>query len=113
MPRRGSQSAYTTTGTFRGFAGQGTTWGLANTGGFDCLRTDIINWSASPVAGSASYAWSYHLGLGNQMLSEKGVQGQALALRSGDVLSPAPEPSALLMMSVGVVGLLLRRRVQR
>lgn len=109
----GNESAYTTTGTFRGFEGQGTTWGLANTGGFEGLRTDIVNWSGSTVTGGASYAWSFHLGLGSQMISEKGVQGQALALRSGDVLSPVPEPSALLMMSLGVMGLLLRRRVRR
>lgn len=107
----GNATAYTTAGQFRGWAGQGTSWGLANTAGFTGLQPSNY-WSGSGVTGNASYAWSYHFGLGLQGLNEKGVPMQALALRDGDVLSAVPEPSTWTMAGAGLLmlGWLRRRR---
>lgn len=107
----GNAAAYTTAGQFRGFAGQGTSWGLANTGGFEGLQSAVY-WSGSGVAGNNNYAWSYHFGLGYQSLAEKGVLSQALVLRDGDVLSAVPEPSTWAMAGAGLLclGWLQRRR---
>jgi PEP-CTERM motif len=107
----GNATAYTTDGQFRGWAGQGTSWGLANTAGFDGLQAANY-WSGSGVTGNANYAWSYHFGLGYQSLGEKGVAMQALALRDGDVLSAVPEPSTWAMAGAGLLmlGWLRRRR---
>lgn len=107
----GNASAYTTTGTFRGWAGQGTSWGLAQTAGFTGLQPGNY-WSGSGVAGNANYGWTYHFGLGLQSLQEKGVAQQALALRDGDVLTAVPEPSSWAMAGAGavVLGWLQRRR---
>lgn len=110
----GNATAYTTAGQFRGWDGQGHSWGLANTAGFTGLQPGNY-WSGSAVAGSPNYAWSYHLGLGMQSLGEKGVAMQALVLRNGDVLSPVPEPSTWAMAAAGLLtlGWLQRRRGQR
>lgn len=107
----GNATAYTTDSQFRGWAGQGTSWGLANTAGFDGLQASNY-WSGSGVTGNANYAWSYHFGLGYQSLSEKGVAMQALVLRDGDVLSAVPEPSTWAMAGAGLLmlGWLRRRR---
>jgi len=107
----GNATAYTTAGQFCGWAGQGASWGLANTAGFTGLQPGNY-WSGSGVTGHASYAWSYHFGLGLQGLNEKGVPMQALALRDGDVLSAVPEPSTWAMAGAGLLllGWLRRRR---
>lgn len=107
----GNASGYTPTGQFRGWAGQGTSWGLANTGGFTGLQAGNY-WSGTGVAGNANYGWTFHQGLGLQSLQEKGVLQQALALRDGDVLTAVPEPSTWAMAGAGlmVLGWLQRRR---
>jgi MYXO-CTERM domain-containing protein len=107
----GNAAAYTPQGQFRGWAGQGTSWGLANTGSFEGLQATTY-WSGSGVAGNANYAWAYHFGLGYQSLAEKGVPSQAIALRDGDVLAAVPEPSTWAMAAAGLLALgrLQRRR---
>lgn len=105
----GNQAAYDTAGQFRGWAGQGTSWGLANSAGFDGLQ-DGPYWSGSGIQGAANYAWAFHFDLGYQSAEEKGVRMLALALRDGDVLSAVPEPSNALLAAAGLVLLLARRR---
>jgi hypothetical protein len=106
----GNQAAYSSSGQFRGWAGQGTSWGLANTAGFEELQAGQY-WSGSGVQGAPNYAWAFHFGLGYQSLGEKGVPAQALLLRDGDVLSAVPEPSMALMSAAGLLAMFgLRRR---
>ena len=105
----GNAAAYDTAGQFRGWEGQGTSWGLANTAFFEGLQTTSY-WSGSGISGAPNYAFAFHFGLGYQSIAEKGVLSQALVLRDGDVLSAVPEPSMALMSGAGLLALAALRR---
>jgi len=91
----GNQAAYDEQGGFRGWAGQGSSWGLSNTAHFEGLQASAGYWGATGVSNSNAYAWWMGVGLGYQAPEEKSVGAYALAVRDGDVLmaAPVPEPS--------------------
>jgi len=72
-------------------------------------------WSGTEFAPNTSSAWDFHFGLGNQGAVNKFNDSFAWAVRSGDVSAPpqVPEPSTLLLMGSGVMGLLGWRQWQR
>ena len=68
-----------------------------------------LYWSDTEYAPATYNAWSFFMNLGNQHFDDKGGVAFAWAVRSGDV----PEPSTVLLLGAGLVGLLSRRLSQR
>ena len=68
-------------------------------------------WTATAYAPSPDNAWSFHTSVGNLSYGDKILLGYALAVRPGDVAAvPEPQPGVLLMLGLGVVAALARRR---
>lgn len=112
----GNQAAYTREGVYRGTAGKGINWGLANTAGFDEMRSDFAYWGGDTVAGNPGFSWGFNFGTGYQAPASKDARGYALALRDGDVLQPGtpdgsvPLPGSLALSGGALLLLLARRR---
>ena len=97
----GNLGYYDTSGNYQ--AG----WGLNNTGDFDNLIAWWY-WSGTESAGYPDYAWIFSTIDGNQPFDYKNTRYYGLAVRSGQVSNesaPVPEPSTVLFLSMGLLGL--------
>lgn len=86
-------------------------WGLTNTGGFQNLQANDY-WFGTEYALNPNDGWFININDGNQTWVGKQVTLLALAVRSGDVAAPIPEPQtyAMLLLGLGVLSLTMRRR---
>jgi len=101
----GNKAYYNTSGAAQ--AG----YGLTNAGSFQNMQSNYY-WLGTEYAPNPNYAWFFGTLNGGQFANYKNnLQLYALAVRPGDV-SPAPEPETYLMllMGLGVVAGLSRRR---
>jgi len=84
--------------------------GLENTGDFDNLMAEYAYWSATDFSPNTDEAWRTSLYLGMQWKGTKAIEDNyALAVRPGNV-SPVPEPSTILLLGAGLLGLAGARR---
>ena len=86
--------------------------GLTNTGSFQNMQSSGY-WLGTEYVPSPNRAWTFHTGLTNQLGSDKGYAAwSAMAVRSGDVMAAVPEPETymMLLLGLGAVGALSRRR---
>jgi len=80
---------------------------------FDNVQT-LGNWSGTEFAPSTNFAWYFNFDLGNQTIDFKIDPLSAWAVRSGDVSAPPiPEPSTILLLGSGLVGLIGWQRARR
>jgi hypothetical protein len=77
-------------------------WGLTNTGDFQNLQ-DGPYWSGLEYAPDTDRAWFFYIGNGGQFDVGKANGLYALAVRSGDVAAPVPEPHAVMLLLAGLV----------
>jgi len=100
----GNKAVYNTSGAVQ--AG----FGLTNAGSFQNMQSSAY-WLGTEYALGPLNAWYFGTNGGGQNANAKSLQFYALAVRPGDV-SPAPEPETYLMllMGLGVVGAISRRR---
>lgn len=65
--------------------------------GFDLFSNLQIGylWSATEYALNSDHAWNFFFGTGSQGVSPEYYGGYALAVRSGDVGAPIPEPGTI------------------
>ena len=87
---------------------------LSNTGDFQNLQPDGY-WFGLEYAPNTSTAWMFSTSYGYHTSYGKGNTRYALAVRSGDVLSPVPEPEtyALVLAGLAVVGAAAKRKARR
>jgi hypothetical protein len=82
----------------------------ANLTGNQSFLTNIASlyWSGTEFAPNTSNAWLFSFGSGSQGANGKSSSFFAWAVHSGDVSAPAavPEPSTMLLMGSGLIGLL-------
>jgi hypothetical protein len=91
--------------------GNNSPFGVKNKGDFQNLQS-YDYWLGTEYAISPSVAWSFNTDIGNQLAYGKSTQLDALAVHSGDVMAPVPEPETYAMMLAGLalIGAIGRRR---
>ncbi len=82
-----------------------------NTGSFENMKYDAY-WLGTEYAPTPFAAWSFFTSYGSQGLSTKEQPFYAMAVRTGDVLTPVPEPEtyAMLLAGLALMGGIARRR---
>jgi hypothetical protein len=88
----------------------GTDVGLVNTGDFVSLSSLHYYWSES---GAARYVFYFRNGDQNAFNGTYNTTPYALALHPGDVAAPVPEPTTLLLFSLGFASMAAFRRFTR
>lgn len=88
--------------------------GLTNTGSFQNMVTGMY-WLGTVQSGNSANAWIFFTTSGMQKTFAVGTYVHAMAVRTGDVLASVPEPEtyAMLLMGLGVIGGIARRRKQK
>lgn len=89
-------------------------YGLTNTGSFQHFY-DFTYWLGTEYAPLPDNAWYFTTGFGYQAAYYKTSQFHAMAVRNGDVLlAPVPEPETymMLLLGLGAIGALTRRRAR-
>ena len=86
--------------------------GLANEGPFANLYPDFY-WSGTEYAPDSLEAWYMDFDTGFQAANDKGVDELALAVISGNVAAPVPEPVSLFLFGAGLVGMAVIGRKNR
>ena len=91
-------------------------WGLYKTGDFNNLL-QAFYWSETEYAADSNNAWFFGLYNGNQDEKSKTITERGLAVRNGRVTTSAsivPEPTTILLLGLGVMGLAgARKRMQK
>ncbi len=73
-----------------------------------------VYWSGTEYASNPIGAWVFDFNNGNQLIGDKNLPDFAWAVRSGDVSAPPiPEPSTVLRLGSGLVGLIGWQRARR
>jgi len=101
----GNKANYNTSGAVQ------TGYGLTNAGSFQNMQSGVY-WLGTEYAPSPYTAWLFVTGNGYQIYNPMNLQMYALAVRPGDVVAQVPEPETYLMLllGLGVVGAISRRR---
>jgi len=86
-------------------------YGLTNAGSFQNMLSSYF-WLGTEYAPNPNAAWYFNTGTGVQGVPNKTNSLYALAVRPGDVVAQVPEPETYLMLllGLGVVGAISRRR---
>lgn len=108
----GNKGYYSTTGAYQ------SDYGLKNTGDFDNLQSGFY-WFGTECVDYPGTAWLFSAEDGSLYIGPKdNVNALGIAVRSGQVVqegTPVPEPSTVLLLGAGLIGLAglrYRRRVR-